>query len=437
MSQDVIKQLKTLKAAAVKPNKSWVEKNRAILLSQIKNTIPEKVSTPVSSKFVAWLSIFMPENFIISVVRPVALLLIVALVAPTLYYGTVMASEDALPGEGLYPAKRVAEKIQVTVVSIIGDSKSETELHVELAKKRAEETKKIVSDPSKASNVASTMADLKNEIKTINSKLEQNEISANVAKGIKSNTERINSVLQDAKNNLLTAPSDSNKALADEVKATKDLVQEVEVKAVEVLVNKHLEGDTSVTKEDVRAAINSSVLKTVATVEESKQSIDNYKTILEIAKSEVGVLASSVSASGTTATATKNFNEKITSVIDQTQQASLQTDAARQETALKASEVNQLLSTDNFVTAIDRIKELSLVSKEVENLSDSANVQTSPMIPIVAEVKESIISSTSSASSSPTSSPGSTTNTTSSIPTGTPPGTTTSSSAPKVTTSSS
>ena len=131
--------------------------------------------------------------------------------------------------------------------------------HVELAKRRADETRLIVNDPNKASNVASTVADLRSEMATIGDKLNQNDgvIGADVAQEIKKNTDQITDVLQNAKTDLLADSTAGSDSLAEDVKATKDLVQDVTSKAVEVMVTKNLEGDTSVSKDEVTAAVNS------------------------------------------------------------------------------------------------------------------------------------------------------------------------------------
>lgn len=387
--KDVIKQLKALKQEAVKPQASWVEKNRAILLSQIKNTVSEESNVSVIDRIVAAFSIFMPEGVVLAVVRPVAVLLIVALTAPSLYYGTVKASESALPGEGLYEAKRYTEKLQVTVASIMGDPKKETQLHVEFAKRRAEETKKIISDPSKISQVSRAVADLKTEINSVNAKLEVNKkaLPAEVAKEIKQNTEVIKVVLQDAKNDLLVK---SDKNLAAEVKEAKDLVQDVSVKAVGVLVEKHLEGDTTVTKEDVKNALSSTAESSLDSVAVSKVSIEGVKSALETAKYEMNELAG-LSVDPAVVSSSKQVQEKITTVITETSKVSNQTDAMTADALKTAGEVQQLLTSDNLSQALDKVIALSQVSKEVETASDSAVNKTQTLLP---EVQKATVSPT-------------------------------------------
>ena len=381
MSGDLIRQLKALKHEAVRPNTGWIENNRALLLSQIKNTIPSQVSVPISQRVAAAFSIFIPESIVSGAVRFAAIFLIISLVAPSLYYGTVMASEGALPGDGLYSAKRYAEKIQVTLIGLLGDNKSETKFHVELAKRRADETRRIVNDPNKVSNVASTVADLRSEIAAIGDKLNQNDgaLGADVAKDIKHDTDQIKNVLQDAKNDLLSVSNGNGDSLAQDVRATRDLVQDISTKAVEVMVTKHLEGDTSVSKDDVKAAINSMVKNNIEDLTQSNQNIAGMQTALQTAKSE-------------SSSTTKDFNDKVITAFDKTLQAAQVSNTISAEANRKAAEVTQLLGNNQLSTAVDRMKDLTQVTRDVENISDKTVTQSQPLLPValMAAVSSSI-----------------------------------------------
>lgn len=206
MPKVVIEQLKSLKHGAVAPRAEWKAQNRAMLLSQIKNTMPVKSHTKSMEKLWAAFGIFLPQTVVFGLVRPLAMMMVVIIVAPSLYYGTVLASRDALPGEGLYGAKRYTERIQATFVSMLGDAQAQTKLHVEFALRRANEASQMITtanDPSKLAQAASTVADLKTEIDSISTGLEDN--SAAAASDIKKNTTQITNVLQAVKNNLLIA----------------------------------------------------------------------------------------------------------------------------------------------------------------------------------------------------------------------------------------
>ena len=59
----------------------------------------------------------------------------------------------------------------------MGSKTTETKLHVEFAKRRAAETKKIVAgvDPAKNAQAKQSVADLKTEIASVNNKLEESK----------------------------------------------------------------------------------------------------------------------------------------------------------------------------------------------------------------------------------------------------------------------
>lgn len=398
MKKDVRAQLKSLKHKAVKPSETWVKKNRDVLMSQISASRPTKVSLPLQRRLSSALAIFMPETMVLATARTVATFLIAAVVAPSLYYGTVMASQGALPGEGLYEAKRYTEQIQVTVVGLIGSPSAETQLHVELAKRRADETSQIIKDPSRISKVAPTVQELQNEITTINTQLDSvnsKTMSANVAKDVKQNTDQIADTLKTVKNSLLTTRTPENKILADQVKETSNMAQDVSVKAVEVLVTKHLQGDQTVSKDEIKDVINSSAQVTVDKAAQTKVSIDGVKSVLENAKAEVKDLAG-LSIDPTVVSTTKEISNQINSVISKTDDAAKQTDEASAVAVQAASEVKQLLGDDNLTQAVDKIKQLTQVNQQLENISDITLEQSNPLLPIAQVVKEVIGSSASS-----------------------------------------
>jgi|GEM_PF-2982395 hypothetical protein len=396
MTKVVVEQLKTLKHGVVAPRAEWKAQNRAMLLSQIKNALPEKNHSRLTEKLWGAFAIFLPQSVVLGLVRPLAMFVVVALVAPSLYYGTVLASQESLPGEGMYSAKRYTEKIQTTVVSLIGNQQAQTQLHITFALRRANETNKIIitNDPKQMAEASNTVADLKNEINSISTSLE--ESSAVAVNDIKKNTEQITGVLQDAKNNLLIAGNSSTKALADEVKATKDLSQDVSFKAVATLVTKHLEGDLSVSKADVQAALSSAVQNSVDAVVVSQQNVDGAKTILENAKTEVKDLSADNKQSLALASSTKVLGDSLTNAASQTQVAAEHSDAVTLDVVKKAGEAQLLVGSDNLTQAVDKIKELNLVSKEMEKISDTTIEKTQNVLPMVDAFRGTVAGDTTS-----------------------------------------
>jgi hypothetical protein len=166
--------------------------------------------------------------------------------------------------------------------------------------------------------------------------------------------------------------------LADQVKQTKDMVQDVSVKAVEVLVTKHLGGDTSVSRDDVKAAIDSTVQGVVGDVNQSKQNIAGVQTILQSAKTEVSSFAAASSSDPVVSSTVKT----ITTAYDQANQAVQVTDTISQEANRTVTEVQKLLGSDNLTQAVNRMKDLTQASQSVETISDKTIEQTQPLIPL-------------------------------------------------------
>lgn len=409
MSREVIQKLKAIRHEAINPRDIWVTKNRALLVSQIKNTVIPETRLSWSERVWAALAIFLPRTMVYNVVRPIAVVLVIIVAATSAYSGTVKASYETLPGDTLYPVKLLAEKIPVTVASLTGDNNTEVKLHIKIAQNRLAETKKILtgSDPRKKDQLGVTMTNLKNELKTVNQTLNEAkanpvDIKAESVKDVSQGTELIKSELQDVKINLLASASQEDKDLSKEISETKDLVNDVSVKAVEVMVNKHLDGDQSVTKEDVKSAINTTLQNNLSNVAESKQNVDGAKIIVDTINTEVKDLAlanvKKPPASAESVSTTKAFAEKVSTMATETKAAAVITDAASVTADKKAKEVEVLLGQDDLLKAVDKVKEVALVSKEAEKVSDATLEKTQGVVPVVQVVKgvtgDAIVSTT-------------------------------------------
>ena len=407
MNRNLIKQLKSLKHAEVKPSEKWLKSNRALLLSQIKNTVAPKNSQAGENKFnfeTVWqaMSIFLPYSFVHKVVRPVIVVFLVIGMGISGWVAAVSASSEALPGEWLYPAKRVTEKTQIVMADVVGDTDGSTRLHVEFAKRRAEETRDIISqnDPTKIKIASKTVSDLKDEMKTVNSKLEEIKTaqgsSAVMAQNINQNAQEIKDVLKEVKVNLL-ANSDittSTDDLSAQVSEVKNLVKDTAVRAVEIMVEKHLQGDTSVSKDDVKQAINSQLQSAVKDAGESKQSVDDVNKVIGVVKTEVKVLVHD--AKGTElVSSTRALSDKIDATSKQTQAAVSGTQQFSVDAGKTANEGQVFLSQDNLTSAVDKIKEANTATTQSEKLTDDTLKAVQNVLPIVAVVADVIpVSST-------------------------------------------
>lgn len=411
MSRNIIRQLKALKHETVNPREAWLQSNRAVLLSQIKNTLPtEETHEARLEKLWSGMAIFLPRQMVYSVIRPIAVLVIVSLVASSTYSGTVKASYESVPGDWLYPAKRLSEKTQGAVISLLGDTNTETKFHVTLAQRRAEEVSQIIKNdaPNKATQVSAAVAELKNELATITDKLEGDTgVQAVVAKDVRQDTEAITQALQTVKNELLLSNGGSEGAhLAKEVAETKDLAKGVSVKAVETLVTKHLSGDNSVTTDEVRQVVDAAITNVAVEAMESKQTVDGAQTIVDTVKTQVADLNAEAKKQSSLETSVANLEltKKVSDIVNQTKDAVIKAEAVSVEVDKKIVEAREAVISGDLTAAVDKIKEVTEVAKEAEKISETTIIKTQEVLPVVAVIKDSAIATVTTTSSGVTSS---------------------------------
>ncbi len=411
MSRNIIRQLKALKHETVSPREAWLQSNRAVLLSQIKNTLPtEETREARLEKLWSGMAIFLPRQMVYSVIRPIAVLIIVSLVASSTYSGTVKASYESVPGDWLYPAKRLSEKTQGAVISLLGDTNTETKFHVTLAQRRAEEVSQIIKNdaPNKATQVSAAVAELKNELATITDKLEGDTgVQAVVAKDVRQDTEAITQALQTVKNELLLSNGGEEGAyLAKEVAETKDLAKGVSVKAVEKLVTKHLSGDNSVTTDEVRQVVDAAITNVAVEAMESKQTVDGAQTIVDTVKTQVADLNAEAKKQSSLETSVANLEltKKVSDIVNQTKDAVIKAGAVSVEVDKKIVEAREAVISGDLTGAVDKIKEVTEVAKEAEKISETTIIKTQQVLPVVAVIKDSAITTASTTSSGATSS---------------------------------
>jgi len=414
MSAEIIKDIKKLKNAGVSPDKAWVAKNRELLLCQVKNTVvKEKTGFSVSNLWPA-MSIFMPQRLVYGVVRPVMAMLLIIGITSSGWIATVDASYNALPGDWTYPAKRATEKTKIAVASIIGSKQTETKYHAEAAKQRAQEIKQIVNgtDQTKKEKVPQAISDLREEINQMDKKLEEIKTdpsqtqSDEMVVNIKQETNNIKLSLKEAQTNLLVSDQNEDKILSQSISETNSEVKAVEVKAVEVAVAKHLEGDTSVTSQEVVDMIGVALQDAVQEVEVSKQSVVEAGKVMEGVKNAKDSLntTSTVLLDGATSTASiklivntttlaqaqidNNLKEKIVTVSTQTQEASVKTQEVAGRMDEKVNEIKGLLQAGTLENVVEKMKEVNVVVKEAGDLSAKTLANVSEAFPVVKVVKE-------------------------------------------------
>ncbi|MBP6859469.1 MAG: hypothetical protein KBC69_02525 [Candidatus Magasanikbacteria bacterium] len=393
MSKEIIRQLKSLKHADTGPSEEWLKNNRELLLSQIRNTVSTKNNNRIKfnvDNFWQATSIFLPQTLVYRVIKPMTAIILILAMGVGSWVATVSASYESLPGEWLYSAKRATETFQSVSAEVVGNKNEAASLHGEFAKRRAVEIKSIVSqnDPSKIEIVSKTVNDLKQELNSVSNKLEEikttNGSTGEAAKNINQTTQDIQKVLKEVKVNLLINDVASTGDLSTQVSQVKDIAKETAVKAVEVMVEKHLQGDVSVSKDEVKAAINQQLQSAVTDAAESKQSMVEVNKAVGIVKTEVNAAIVQDIKNSSTSNNTQELSDKIEETSKQTQAAVNTAQQFNVKTGETVSEGQILLSQDNLSLAVGKIKEANAVSTQVEKITDDTLKAVQGILPVVA-----------------------------------------------------
>jgi len=110
------------KYRCIKPDKKWVEENRAHLLVYFQEEF--SVPSQIRGRFFVF--------------KPVFISLLVLVVVFLTSFGTLLAAENSLPGDRLYPVKRFAEKVKI---SLAFNREEKTVLRAEILNTRFKEAK--------------------------------------------------------------------------------------------------------------------------------------------------------------------------------------------------------------------------------------------------------------------------------------------------------
>jgi hypothetical protein len=170
LKEQLMNDIKAAMKADINPSQEWLQNNRALLLSQMKNTVRPDTQS-VIEKFTQYIhELFLHSS--IKIVRPVALVVLIALAAGVGRVAVTQASQ-ALPGDFLYGLKRTTEKTQVAVASVVADENQLVKLHLDLANRRADEVKQVIKkNPERTAAVQVAVNDLKQELQTTTQKLD-------------------------------------------------------------------------------------------------------------------------------------------------------------------------------------------------------------------------------------------------------------------------
>ncbi len=187
--------------------------------------------------------IFMPVDAMAMTARAVG---VFVLALGTLFGGGLVSAQvyrDAVPGGMSYTVKLAIERVQLALAP---NDEYRVRLHTEFADRRMDEVARLAEQPSRAHLVPQTLVAFGVEINALESGLET--LRASDPKGVVETAklmERKFAVYQNVLGKAsATLPSD---ALAV-ITASRDLLDGVSIKAMAVIVEKHMAGDTEAPK---------------------------------------------------------------------------------------------------------------------------------------------------------------------------------------------
>jgi len=161
--KELLSQLNSLKN--IKPENSWKENNRNLLLSQISG------GEDIEEKNISLLDIFFKKAEWLA--QPVGVLLLIVSTVFGSGILSIKASRDTKPGDSLYIAKIISEK---THQAITFDEKEKAKLEIKFAGNRADEIAKVLEQDNsekKDGRVEKLTNDFKKEISAAKTRLEK------------------------------------------------------------------------------------------------------------------------------------------------------------------------------------------------------------------------------------------------------------------------
>jgi hypothetical protein len=260
-NKDLIKSLKQLKnlEAAGSPSRNFVNRNREILMMQIKNSSMQKERIFGVKHIWRIAEAVLPENLFKFVVKPVSLGILIFGAVFGGWAATVSASYGSLPGDKLYSLKIMTEKAQLT----LSTREARPSLQVEFAGRRLEEVAKVTSKTSsdnknKGNRARQAVKNFSRQLKTVKATLENLQSKQDTAKALeiaqavdRKTTEYI-SVLEKVKD-------DVSAEVKQDVEAASSIVSDTGIKAVEVIVKTIKDGASQAEKQEVATKVEEKI----------------------------------------------------------------------------------------------------------------------------------------------------------------------------------
>jgi hypothetical protein len=334
----VRERLEQLKDASVcAPSAAWKAAAKAQLLCQVGNSagVAESARGDLSymHRLRAFIDTVIPEPAR-AYVRPVAIACASFLVVVTSSLASVSASQNSVPGEILWKVKLAAEKTQVSMAKVVGDTEGVARINLDRASKRVEEIKKLADAVGEETQNAALIADvaipeleatLKGTQESIEGMLEENtqkgvEIASLAAETMK----EVHGSLSDSLMQVATegaATVSGTVKVAEKVTEATTLAQQVSLGAVSAVVEN---GSEAQAKAAVQTHIDT-VVKDAQTTQvlaaEVKKAVESHSagmtsTTATALTLSLGVTSTALSVSTTVQALLSQSVERTTSIQD-------------------------------------------------------------------------------------------------------------------------
>ena len=393
MSKEIISQLKQLKRnhEALSPNPEWMKRSRQQLMSQIQNSMgADPESSSFSSSMETFMKLFVSQKVYYGI--RTALIFVLAIgITITGWIGGVSASHSCLPGDFCYSVKLAAEKTQVAVASVTGNTDSEVALHLEFASRRLDEIRQV-----KSAHQVDAVKELKKSMNSVSDTLDEvkngdPETATRVAKDITKKTSDIARSLNTVTKDDINVPLDTVKEIAD---ATK-LVNDTGIQALGIALDGQPSG---VPSDDIKALVVDKIDSILDVNKTSQVTVGELASTTPLAQIIISTSTETplpplfltpatstlLNISSTTVslgTTTPTLSETIQKVDQTTQQAEV-----------VANEAKALLDGNKVDEAFEKVKTLNVITTETradvllqvqESAGSQVNVQVTTSTTIV------------------------------------------------------
>lgn len=396
MSKEIIAQLKELKRnhEGINPNPEWMARSREQLMSQIQNSMgvnPERAS--FASSFETFSKLFISQKIYYSL-RTMAVFALAIGITISGWIGGVSATHHCLPGNFCYNVKLAAEKTQVAVASITGDTDSKVALHLEFASRRLEEIRQV-----KTSHQVDAVNELTKSLNSVSDTLQKvknqdSETATRVAKDISKKTSDIVQTLNDVTAEDINVPIGTVRAIADATQVANN----TGIQALEIALAGQPTGTPS---DDIKALVQQKIDTILDGSKDSQETVHEVKNSVDasFASSTVGLSTTTVlGSSSTLAPSVDSSTSDIATTTSSLNQVVERVDASVVQAQTVADEAKVLLDGNKVGEAFEKVKTLNtLVSENNNNVvqaQEAAGIQI--VVPLISTTTQDItISSTS------------------------------------------